>query len=92
MRKMQKFCNNKSYIITSITENSLGYTNRQFEQAKRARRLYHNVGEPTVENFKYMLRSNIIKDCPVTEKDANIVEKIFGQHSRARPQDASPMW
>ena len=68
----------QSYVITSVTENSLGYTNRQFEQAKRARRLYHTVGAPTVENFRYMLRSNIIKDCPVTEKDARIAEKIFG--------------
>ena len=25
-----------------------------------------------------MLRSNIIKDCPVTEKGVNIAEKIFG--------------
>ena len=47
-------------------------------QAKRARKLYHSVGAPTVENFKHMLRSNIIKDCPVTVKDVNIAEKIFG--------------
>ena len=62
----------QSYVITSVTENSLGYTNWQFEQARRARKPYHIVGAPTFENFKYMLRSNIIKDCPVTEKDAKI--------------------
>ena len=71
---VEEHCN----IIASVEENKMGYTERQFEQAKRARRLYHSVGAPTVENFKHMLRSNIIKDCPVTERDVNIAEKIFG--------------
>ena len=70
----EEHCN----VIASVEENKTGYTERQFEQAKRARRLYHSVGAPTVENFKHMLRSNIIKDCPVTERDVNIAEKIFG--------------
>ena len=65
-------------MIASVEENKMGYTGHQFEQAKRARRLYHLVGAPTIENFKHRIRSNIIKDCPVTEKDVNIAEKIFG--------------
>ncbi len=65
-------------MITTVKENKMGYTQRQFENAKRARRLYHIVGCPTIENFKHILRQNIIKNCPVTPEDVNIAEKIFG--------------
>ena len=65
-------------MIATVTENRKGYTQRQFENAKRARMLYHAVGCPTVENFKHILRQNIIKNCPVTIEDVNIAEKIFG--------------
>ena len=65
-------------VVTSVEENKRGYTQRQFENAKQARRLYHIVGCPTVTNFKHILRQNIIKNCPVTTEDVNIAEKIFG--------------
>ena len=67
-----------SCMVSSVEENKLGYTKRQYEDAKRARRLYHIVGCPTVENFKHILQQNIIKNCPVTIDDVNIAEKIFG--------------
>ena len=44
-----------SCMVSTVNENKLGYTKRQFEDAKRARRLYHIVGCPTVENFKHIL-------------------------------------
>ena len=31
-----------------------------------------------MENFKHILRQNIIWNCPVTVEDVNIAEKIFG--------------
>ena len=36
------------------------------------------MGAPTVKNFKHMLRTNLIKNCLVTERDVNIAKKIFG--------------
>ena len=56
----------------------MGYTQRQFDRAKVARKLYHNVETPTVENFKALLKANAIANCPVTTKDVTIAEKIFG--------------
>ena len=67
-----------SNMIASIAENRKGYTQRQFERAKVARNLYHIVGTPTIENYKALLRMNIIKNCPVTVEDITIAEKIFG--------------
>jgi len=68
-----------SHLIESIEENRKGYTHRQFERAKVARSLYHNVGTPTVQNFKALLRMNVIKNCPVTTEDVDIAERIFGK-------------
>ncbi|MGC9176786.1 MAG: hypothetical protein ACP5F1_06910, partial [Thermoplasmata archaeon] len=68
----------KSFLVTTLMENRKGYTQRQFEDAKRARKLYHIVGCPTVENFINILRQNIIQNCPVTPADVDLAEKIFG--------------
>ena len=68
----------QSNLVTTLAENRHGYTQRQFERAKRARKLYHIIGTPTVENFKALLRMNIIQNCPVTVEDVTIAEKIFG--------------
>ena len=43
-----------------------------------ARVLYHNMGAPSLEAFKLMLRTNVIKNCPVTVEDVKIAEKIYG--------------
>jgi hypothetical protein len=65
-------------MIQSVNENKKEYTQRRFDDAKQARKLYHIIGCPTVENFKFILRQNIIKNCPVTIEDVTIAEKIFG--------------
>jgi hypothetical protein len=55
-----------SYLISTMAENRQGCTLRQFERAKEARRLYHILGTPAVNNFKLLLRMNVIQNCPVT--------------------------
>ena len=67
-----------SNLISSIKENWQGYTQREFERAKPARKLYHTVGTPTVENFKSLMCMNAIVNCPVTVKDVTTAENIFG--------------
>jgi hypothetical protein len=61
-----------------VAENRQGYTLRQYERAKDARRLYHVAVTPTVNNFKMLLQMNAIQNCPMTIEDVNISEKIFG--------------
>ena len=68
----------KNNLVSTVAENRKGYTLRQFERAKKARALYHIVGTPTVENFKALLKMNVIKNCPVTVEDVTMAEKIFG--------------
>jgi hypothetical protein len=68
----------ENHLINAVNENRVGYTQRQFEQAKKARELYHIVGTPTIETFKTLLKMNAIRNCPVTTEDVNISKKIFG--------------
>jgi hypothetical protein len=67
-----------SNLISTVAKNRQGYTLHQFECAKEARRLYHIVGTPTMNNFKSLLQMNVIQNFPVTVEDVNILEKIFG--------------
>jgi hypothetical protein len=73
-----------SNLISTVAKNRQGYTLRQFRRAKEARRLYHIVGIPTVNEFKSLLRMNVIQNCPVTVEDVNISEKIFGPDISSR--------
>ena len=67
-----------SNMMDTVQENRKNYTQHQFECAKLACKLCHNVGTPAVKNFKSLLKANMIKNCPVTIEDVNIAEKIFG--------------
>jgi hypothetical protein len=73
-----EYLKKESHLINTVKENRVGYTQRQFEQAKRARELSHIVGTPTIESFKTLIKMNAIKKCPVTAEDANNAKKIFG--------------
>jgi hypothetical protein len=72
-----KYLKKESHLINTVKENRVGYTQRQFEQAKRARELYHIVGTPTIETFKTLIKMNTIRNCPVMTDNVNIAEKIF---------------
>ena len=67
-----------SHLVTTLSENRKGYTNRQCDRAKTAQKLYHFIGMPTVENFTALRRMNAIQNCPVLVKDMTIAEHIFG--------------
>jgi hypothetical protein len=73
-----EYLKKQSHLINTVKEIRVGYTQRQFEQAKRARELYYIVRTPTIESFKALIKMNAIKNCPVTAEDMKIAETIFG--------------
>ena len=73
----QKINEQKSLLISTVDENKKFYSQRQYERAKEARRLYHIIGRPSLENYKHILRQKIIKNCPVTHEDVDIAEKYL---------------
>jgi hypothetical protein len=73
-----EYLKKQSHLINMVKENRVGYTQRQFEQAKRAQELYQIVGTRTIELFKTLIKMNAIKNGPVTTEDVNKAKKIFG--------------
>ena len=65
--------------MSSVAENRGNYTTAEFEQGKRARKLYHVIGAPSLANYKKIIRGNMIKHCPVSGKDVDLAEAIFGE-------------
>ena len=65
-------------LVNTVEENRNFYTPRQFERAKRARDMYHAIGTPSIADFKAVIRMNAIGNNPVTTKDIDLAEKIFG--------------
>ena len=47
-------------LIMTVEGNRAGYTDKQYERAKRAWKLYVNTGGGVFDNFKHYLRQNLI--------------------------------
>ena len=83
-----------SHLVMTQSENWKGYTDRQYDRAKTAQKLYHIIGTPTVENFKALLCMNAVQNCPVMVEDVKIAECIFrpdmsslkGKSTRRKPK------
>jgi hypothetical protein len=65
-------------MLNTVKENREGYTHKEFERAKVARRALGMVWYPSPEDFTNMVRANMIRNFPVTPTDITASEKIFG--------------
>ena len=54
------------------------YTPREVERAKKARDLLAALGTPSIADMKAAIAMNAIADLPITTKDIDLAEKIFG--------------
>lgn len=61
-------------FVMKVNGNKVHFTKRQLGQAERAWSLNVSLGFQS----EWILKSNQIKDCPVTIDDADIVTKIWG--------------
>jgi hypothetical protein len=64
--------------IDTIKTNREGFTERNYERAKRAQKALGLVGYPSPKDFKHMVSSNMIKNCPVTSTNVANANTIFG--------------
>ena len=70
--------NREITLLNTIKENKEGFSKRQIERAKEARRLYHIMGLPSVYDFKQLVRFNMLYNCPVNIDDINNAQEIYG--------------
>ena len=70
-------------LIQTVHQNEAGYSQRQLATARSARDLYSKVGHPSVQDFKAMIKNNLILNCPVTLDDIERASKIYGANIAA---------
>jgi hypothetical protein len=70
-------------FINTVSENKEGFTNRQIKSAELARTFYKTLSYPYMKDFKWVIQSKQIKDCPVTVKDIDVAQKIWGKNIAA---------
>jgi hypothetical protein len=76
---------NKKHLafVNTVSENKEGFTKRQIKGAELARTLYKTLSYPSMKDFKWVIRSNQIKDFPVTFQDIDVALKIWGKNTAA---------
>jgi hypothetical protein len=65
-------------MVNTVGHNREGFTNRAYNKAKQARRAIGIVGYPSEKDFRNMVSSNMITNCPVTPTDINAANNICG--------------
>jgi len=75
--------NEQLAFVSTVSENKEGFTKRQIKGAETARTLYTTLSYPSMKDFKWLIRSNQIKDCPVTVQDVDVALKIWGKNIAA---------
>ncbi len=65
-------------FVKMVESNMRLYSKRHVVHADKANSLYASLGFPSQKDFMWILRSNQIKDFPVTVEDAMVAYKIWG--------------
>ena len=75
---------NKHFVfINPVSGNKVGYTQRHIKRAEFVRTLYTKLCYLSWKDFKWVIRSNQIKDFSVTVEDVNVSLKIWGKNIAA---------
>ena len=59
------------------------FSKRQIVGAEKACNLYAGLAYPSITDYKWILKSNQIQECPVSYEDAGVAEKIWGPNIAA---------
>jgi hypothetical protein len=70
-------------FVNTVSKNMAGFTKRQIKEAEVAQSLYSKLNYPSWKDCKLMIRSNQIKDCPVTVNHVDTALKIWGKNVMA---------
>jgi hypothetical protein len=70
----------KFTFVIIVSKNKAGFTKRQIKDAEVARSLYSKLNYPSWKDFKWIIRSNQIKDCPVTVGHVDTALNIWGKN------------
>jgi hypothetical protein len=72
--------NEELAFVSTVSENKEAFTKRQIKGAETARTLYATLSYPPMKDFKWVIRSNLIKDWPMTVQDVDVAHQIWGKN------------
>jgi hypothetical protein len=67
-------------FVNTVSENKEGFTKRKIKGAELVRTLYKTLSYPSMKDFKWVIRSNQIKDCTVAVQYIDVALKILGKN------------
>ena len=74
---------NGNLVFNTVAENMKLFSKRQIKEAETARKLYATLSYPSLKDFKWVIRSNQIKNCPVTIENIDVALKVWGKNIAA---------
>jgi hypothetical protein len=63
-------------FVTTVSGNKAHFTDRQIKGAKKAHTYYRTLGYPSMKDFRWVVQSNLIKDCSITVSESAL--EIWG--------------
>ncbi len=67
-------------LVNTVTGNFEGYTHKEIERAREARRIQGMIANPTEREFSAMVCKKLLTNCPVTVQDVNNAHHIYGRN------------
>ena len=67
-------------FMETVAGNKKYFTKQQIKGAETAKSLYTTLSYPSVKDYKWVIQSNQIKNCPVTVEDVSTASKIWGKN------------
>lgn len=72
------FNNRNITLVNTIEEKKEGFSKRQVEQAKLAKKLYHTMGLPSMQDYQTLIKNNMLHNNPISIEDINNAKEIYG--------------
>jgi hypothetical protein len=66
-------------FVETVDNNLSKFTKRQVHMAEEAKKLYSKLGRPSLKDFIQLIRTNGVKNCPISVEDINRAITIWGQ-------------
>eukprot|EP00978_Attheya_sp_CCMP212_P049050 scaffold608902_cov208-Attheya_sp.AAC.1 len=68
----------ENLFVNTVEDNKAKFTSRDYSQAVLARKIQKTIGRPSTRTFIDIVKNNLLKNCPITTRDIEIAEEIFG--------------
>ncbi len=66
-------------FVKTVAKNMQMFTKRRIASALQARDLQAGLGFPSISDFKWIVKANMLEDCPVVSQDVDVSIKVWGK-------------